>query len=214
MLHAIKPASMNPATAISRDAAQRKRPKPGERREQILQCLAGMLEEPGAERITTAALAQRLQVSEAALYRHFASKAQMFEALIEFIEHSMFGMINQIVQAQESGLAQASRIVQALLGFAEKNAGLCRVMTGDALVGEHARLQARMNQFFERVEAALRQSLKLAVEQGATGAEFDPLQRAQLLAAYASGCMFLFARTGSGRMSASAVERSLHVLLA
>ncbi|MDE2129178.1 MAG: nucleoid occlusion factor SlmA [Betaproteobacteria bacterium] len=214
MLHAIKPASMSPATAMPRDAAPRKRPKPGERREQILQCLAGMLEEPGAERITTAALAQRLQVSEAALYRHFASKAQMFEALIEFIERSMFGMINQIVQAQESGLVQASRIVQALLGFAEKNAGLCRVMAGDALVGEHARLQVRMNQFFERVEAALRQSLKLAVEQGATGAEFDPLQRAQLLAAYVSGCLFLFARTGPGCMSANSVERSLRVLLA
>ena len=187
--------ALTPARALAGEAPPRKRPKPGERREQILQCLAGMLEQSGAERITTAALAQRLQVSEAALYRHFASKAQMFEALIDFIEQSMFGMINQIAQQQESGLAQCLRIVQALLGFADKNPGLCRVMAGDALVGEHPRLQARMNQFFERVEAALRQSLKLAVEQGAVAAGFDPAQRAHLLVSYAAGCLFRWARS-------------------
>jgi TetR/AcrR family transcriptional regulator len=200
--------------ALPLDATRRKRPKPGERREQILQCLAAMLEQPGAERITTAALAQRLQVSEAALYRHFASKAQMFEALIEFIEHSVFGLINHIAEQHESGAKQAARIVQALLGFAEKNAGLCRVMAGDALVGENARLQLRMNQFFERVEAALRQSLKLAVEQGNMAAGFDPAQRAQLLATYVCGSLFQFSRNGAGRLTAGGVERAIGVLLA
>ncbi|NNM63548.1 MAG: nucleoid occlusion factor SlmA [Burkholderiales bacterium] len=206
--------ALNSAPLPAVPAQPRKRPKPGERREQILQCLAGMLEEPGTERITTAALAQRLQVSEAALYRHFASKAQMFEALIEFIEHSVFGLINQITQQQESGAQQAARIVQALLGFAEKNAGLCRVMSGDALVGEHVRLQLRMNQFFERVEAALRQSLKLAVEQGGMASGFNPAQRAQLLAIYVCGCLLQFTRSGPGRLTASGVERAISVLLA
>ncbi|MBW4047589.1 MAG: nucleoid occlusion factor SlmA [Proteobacteria bacterium] len=205
---------LTPASALAGEAPPRKRPKPGERREQILQCLAGMLEQSGAERITTAALAQRLQVSEAALYRHFASKAQMFEALIDFIEQSMFGMINQIAQQQESGLAQCKRIVQALLGFADKNPGLCRVMVGDALVGEHPRLQARMNQFFERLEAALRQSLKLAVEQGAVAAGFDPAQRAHLLVSYATGCLFRWARSSMASQPAAGTEGVVLILLA
>ena len=109
----------------------RKRPRPGERRVQILQTLAAMLEQPGAERITTAALAARLDVSEAALYRHFASKAQMFEGLIEFIEHSVFGLINQIEAHRENPLHQARDIVQMLLAFAETNPGMTRVLTGD-----------------------------------------------------------------------------------
>jgi TetR/AcrR family transcriptional regulator len=120
----------------------RKRPKPGERRTQILQALAAMLEQPGADRITTAALAARLEVSEAALYRHFASKAQMFEGLIDFIEHSVFTLINQIAERGsgsqadpalgESGERQAGQIVRVLVQFAEKNPGVTRVMVGDA----------------------------------------------------------------------------------
>ena len=137
----------------------RKRPKPGERRVQILQALATMLEQPGAERVTTAALAARLEVSEAALYRHFASKAQMFEGLIEFIEHTVFALLNQIVPPGDSAPAasadtggrQAGRVVGVLLQFAEKNPGMARVMVGDALVFENERLQQRMNQFFNRI---------------------------------------------------------------
>ncbi|MCB1983282.1 MAG: nucleoid occlusion factor SlmA, partial [Rhodoferax sp.] len=117
----------------------RKRPRPGERRVQILQTLAGMLEQPGADRITTAALAARLEVSEAALYRHFASKAQMFEGLIDFIENSVFGLVNQIVEREPSGAAQARRIVAVVLQFGERNPGMTRVMVGDALVFEHER---------------------------------------------------------------------------
>src|SRR5674476_1363671 len=146
----------------------RKRPKPGERRVQILQALATMLEQPGAERITTAALAAHLAVSEAALYRHFASKAQMFEGLLEFIEQTVFSLVNQITEREHvTGAAdapaltrQASQVVAMLMQFAEKNPGMTRVMVGDALVFENERLQQRMNQFFDKIEATLKQSLR------------------------------------------------------
>ena len=109
---------------------------PGQRKLQILQALAAMLEQPKGEKITTAALARRLEVSEAALYRHFASKAQMFEGLIDFIESSVFGLINQIADRQQDGLAQARDILAMLLQFAANNPGMTRVLIGDALVGE------------------------------------------------------------------------------
>src|SRR5205814_10164291 len=142
------------------------RPK-GERRLEILKALAHMLEAPKWERITTAALAEKLDVSEAALYRHFASKAQMYEGLIEFIESSVFTLANRIAEDESDGRRQADKLVEMLLAFAEKNPGMVRVMTGDALVGEHERLQARMNQFFDRFEATLKQSLR-ATEDGDT----------------------------------------------
>src|ERR1044072_3859167 len=136
--------------------------KPGERRLQILQTLAEMLQEPRGERTTTAALAARLDVSEAALYRHFASKAQMFEGLIEFIETTLFTLINKIAADTANGAAQAQQIVNVLLGFAEKNPGMTRVLIGDALVNEDERLQARMNQLHDRLEATLKQCLRVA----------------------------------------------------
>ena len=168
------PDSASPSTAASAAPAAapvRKRPKPGERRVQILHALAQMLEQPGGERITTAALASRLDVSEAALYRHFASKAQMFEGLIEFIESSVFTLVNQITEREPGGVQQARRIVVMLLQFAEKNPGMVRVMVGDALVFEHERLTVRMNQFFDRVEGQLRQCLRSAF--GAPGTDGD-----------------------------------------
>ena len=137
-------ATAESANAADGAASARKRPKPGERRVQILQTLAAMLEEPGADRITTAALAAKLSVSEAALYRHFASKAQMFEGLIEFIESTVFGLINQIATQQDNGLAQVQGIVGMLLNFAERNPGMTRVIIGDALINEDERLQTRM----------------------------------------------------------------------
>ena len=160
---------------VTEPIVARKRPKPGERREQILQALATMLEQPAGERITTAALAARLSVSEAALYRHFASKAQMFEGLIDFIEQTVFTLITQIVgsdvvdpeQQLEVGVRQAQRVVALVLQFGERNPGMARVMAGDALVLEHARLQQRMNQLFERIESTLRQCLRPAA--GAAG---------------------------------------------
>jgi len=146
------------------DAPVRKRPRPGERRLQILQTLANMLEQPGGERVTTAALAARIGVSEAALYRHFASKAQMFEGLIDFVEQSCMGLIRQVTDREAAGPQQAARIVSLILQFGEKNPGMCRVMTGDALVHEHERLQQRVNLLMDKIEAQLRQSLKGAME--------------------------------------------------
>ena len=143
-----------------------------------------MLEQPGAERVTTAALAARLEVSEAALYRHFASKAQMFEGLIEFIETSVFTLVNQIVEREPSGSAQAQKIATVLLQFGEKNPGMTRVMVGDALVFEHERLTARMGQFFDRVESQLRQSLRLAAEAAGSA---TPTVDAQALASALDG---------------------------
>ena len=180
--------------------AARKRPKPGERRVQILQALAAMLEEPGAERITTAALAARLDVSEAALYRHFASKAQMFEGLIEFIESSVFTLVNQVLEREPDAAAQARRIVALVLQFGEKNPGMVRVMVGDALVFEHERLTERMNLFFDRLEAQLRQCLRAAADAaGSPTPTVDAQQLASGLAALVVGRLQRHARSGFRR---------------
>ncbi len=196
-------------------APVRKRPRPGERRVQILQTLAAMLEQPGAERITTAALAGRLDVSEAALYRHFASKAQMFEGLIEFIESSVFTLVNQIVEREVSGLVQAQRIVGMLLQFAEKNPGMVRVMVGDALVFEHERLIVRMNQFFDRVESQLRQSLRAAFDShGSTTPTVDAQALASGLTSLIVGRLHRFARSGFKRAPTEQIELILARLTA
>ena len=175
----------------------RKRPKPGERRVQILQALATMLEQPGAERITTAALAAQLDVSEAALYRHFASKAQMFEGLIEFIEQTVFTLVNKIQVEEKDALKQIEATVATLLGFAQKNPGMTRVLIGDALVNEDERLQARMNQLYDRIEAALRQALRIAQAGGDWPG--DPNAEANVLLAYVLGRWQLFAKSGFKR---------------
>ena len=186
--------------------------KPGERKLQILQTLATMLESPKAEKITTAALAARLAVSEAALYRHFASKAQMFEGLIDFIESSVFSLINQIYQHEESGLLQARTIVGMLLDFAEQNPGMTKVLIGDALVNEDERLQQRMNQFVERVDMALRQSWKLAAVQGMVP-ESDAAPRAGLLMAFVIGRWHRFAKTGFQQRPSEGAAAQLALLL-
>jgi len=201
----------------------RKRPKPGERRVQILQALASMLEQPGAERVTTAALAARLEVSEAALYRHFASKAQMFEGLIDFIEQSVFTLVNQILEqapadattdARTQGASQAARIVGMLLQFAEKNPGMTRVMVGDALVFENERLQQRMNQFFDKIEATLRQALRgLAAADGSATPTVDAQVRASTLTAFAVGRLQRFARSGFKRLPSEHLEASVALML-
>ncbi|MES2038682.1 MAG: nucleoid occlusion factor SlmA [Pseudomonadota bacterium] len=169
--------------------------KPGERKLQILQTLAAMLEHPKGEKVTTAALAAKVAVSEAALYRHFASKAQMFEGLIEFIESSIFGLINQINENQEDGMVQAQSIIMMLLNFAETNPGMTRVLIGDALVNEDERLQLRMNQLAERLEMAFRHSLRLAASQGHF-AEEEAQARASLLCSFVMGRWLRFAKTG------------------
>jgi TetR/AcrR family transcriptional regulator len=161
----------------------------GERKLEILKALAQMLETPRWQKITTAALAAKLDVSEAALYRHFASKAQMYEGLIEFIENSVFTLANKITSDESDGRKQADRLLEMLLAFAEKNPGMVRVMTGDALVGEHERLQARMNQFFDRFEATLKQALRAA-------ADGDAGSHAAALLRYAIGALHQFAKSG------------------
>ncbi|MES2150011.1 MAG: nucleoid occlusion factor SlmA [Pseudomonadota bacterium] len=169
--------------------------KPGQRKLQILQALAAMLEQPKGEKITTAALAKRLEVSEAALYRHFASKAQMFEGLIEFIESSVFGLINQIAEREAGGIDQAHATLLMLLSFGANNPGMTRVLIGDALVGEDERLQLRMNQFYDKVELACKQSLRLAASQG-HGREADVVARASLLVSYVVGRWHRYAKSG------------------
>ena len=192
----------------------RKRPKPGERRVQILHALAAMLEQPGAERITTAALAARLQVSEAALYRHFASKAQMFEGLIEFIEQSVFGLVNQLGEREPDAMARSRKLVALLLQFGEKNPGMTRVMVGDALVFENERLQQRMNLFFDKIESVLKQNLReAAVVAGVATPTVDAQADASVITAFCVGRLQRFARSGFKRPPSENLEHSLALLL-
>jgi len=196
------------------DPAPRKRPKPGERRVQILQVLASMLEQPGAERVTTASLAARLDVSEAALYRHFASKAQMFEGLIEFIETSVFSLINQITEREISGGEQSRQILTMLLQFCERNPGMTRVMVGDALVFENERLLARMNQFFDRIESQLRQSLRLATDaSGSATPTVDANALASVLTGFAVGRLQRYARSGFRRSPTEHLDAAMRLLI-
>ena len=184
----------------------------GERKLQILQALAQMLEEPRGEKITTAALARRLSISEAALYRHFASKAQMFEGLIEFIESSVFGVINQINEKEENGLLQTQSVSMLLLNFAARNPGMTRVMIGDALVNEDSRLQLRMNQFFDRVELTLRQCLRLAVVQGQTREEWVTV-KSNLMMSYIIGKLFRFVKTQFKENPTGGMQEQINFIL-
>ena len=202
------------------NAKIRKRPRPGERRLQILQVLAEMLQNPSGERVTTAALASKIQVSEAALYRHFASKAQMFEGLIAFIEQTVFGLINQINQKEDSGIAQIRGIVQMLLVFAEKNPGMVRVLLGDALLQEDERLQERINQVLDRVEASIKQSLRSAQTQakssGSNGSSpyiEEVGVHSAILMSFILGRWHRFARSGFKRLPTDSMDASLRILL-
>lgn len=187
--------------------------KPGQRKLQILQALAAMLEHPKGEKITTAALAARLSVSEAALYRHFASKAQMFEGLIDFIETSVFGVINQIVENEERGIDQAHAILQMLLSFAANNPGMTRVLIGDALVNEDERLQLRMNAFYDRIELACKGALRLAATQG-HGSEPEVAARASLMVSYVTGRWHRYAKSGFRQHPSEGSGVQLSLLLA
>jgi TetR/AcrR family transcriptional regulator len=210
----VEQASIEPvADGASHAPTVRKRPKPGERREQILQTLATMLEQPGSDRITTAALAAKLDVSEAALYRHFASKAQMFEALIEFVEQSVFTLINQIHERETVALVQAQKMLTVLLQFGERNPGMARVMVGDALVFENERLLTRMNQFFDRFESQLRQSLRgMAEAEGSATPTVDANVQASVLTAFAVGRLQRYARSGFKRSPTEHLDAALRML--
>jgi TetR/AcrR family transcriptional regulator len=175
------------------------RPQPGERKNQILQMLATLLEDPKGEKITTALLAAKLGVSEAALYRHFASKAQMYEGLIEFIEQTVFSLINKITAEQASGMAQMREIITMLLGFAQKNPGMTRVLIGDALVFEDERLQLRVNQLHDRIEASFRQAARTAATGNELPSDWDINAYANVLTAFVVGRWHQFAKGGFKR---------------
>lgn len=182
----------------------------GERKQQILETLAKMLETPKREKITTAALAARLDVSEAALYRHFANKAQMFEGLISFIEETIFGLINKISSEEANGLRQIQRILTMLLVFAEKNPGMTRVLIGDALVNEDEKLQVRINQLYDRIEVTLKQSLRISDAQ--TGNKTDAEAQANLMMCYVLGRWHQFAKSGFKRKPTEFVQQQLQFL--
>lgn len=202
--------SAEDTTSASAEAAPRKRPKPGERRVQILQALATMLEQPGAERVTTAALAAKLDVSEAALYRHFASKAQMFEGLIEFVEQTVFGLVNQITERETQPAARLNKIITMLLQFGEKNPGMTRVMVGDALVFENERLHQRMNQLFDKLESTFKQALReLGEASGSAAPTADANVRASVLVSFCIGRLQRYARSGFKRLPTEYLEASL-----
>jgi TetR/AcrR family transcriptional regulator len=171
----------------------------GERKSQILQTLAQMLEGPSAERITTAALAARIEVSEAALYRHFKGKADMFAGLIDFVEQTLFSLINKITSEEQSGLRQTEAIMTMLLGFAQKNRGMTRVLIGDALVTEDDALQARINQIHDRIEAALKQALRFAVTQKEVADDVDLAAQANALMSFVAGRWHQYAKSGFRR---------------
>jgi TetR/AcrR family transcriptional regulator len=187
--------------------------RPGEKKTQILQTLAEMLEQPHAARVTTAALAARMQVSEAALYRHFASKAQMFEGLIEFIENSIFTLVNQIGATEPQGIGQARRMVGMLLAFSERNKGMTRVLTGDALVTEDNRLQERINHINDRIEASLRQALRTAIGDGGLPPDADISAHASLLTHFVLGRWLRYAQSGWRVPPTSHMEEQLRLAL-
>ena len=171
----------------------------GERKHQILQTVAQMLEQPAGEKITTAALAARLDVSEAALYRHFKGKAQMFEGLIEFIEQTLFALINKITSEEKNGLRQLEAIIAVMLAFAQKNRGMTRVLIGDALVNEDGELQVRINQLHDRLEAVLKQALRFGVTQKEIADDVDVTAHANLLMSFVTGRWHQFAKSGFKR---------------
>jgi TetR/AcrR family transcriptional regulator len=171
----------------------------GERKSQILQTLAQMLENPASEKVTTASLAAKLDVSEAALYRHFSGKAQMFEGLIEFVEQTLFALINKITTEEKSGLRQIDAIVGVLLAFAQKNKGMTRVLIGDALVHEDERLQSRINQLHDRLEAAIKQAVRFGVTQNELAQDVDAAACANVVLSVVVGRWHQFAKSGFKR---------------
>ena len=170
-------------------------PRVADRKLQILQQLAQMLEDPNCKKITTALLAARLEVSEAALYRHFASKAQMYEGLIDFIEQTVFGLINKISESELSGLVQVSSTINVLLNFSKKNPGMTRVLIGDALVYENDRLQVRINRLHDRLESSMKQSLRFAINQGEMNSSLEVEPKGNQIMAFVVGRWHQFAKS-------------------
>ncbi len=179
--------------------AEAARPKQGERAIQILQALVTMLEDPAGMsegRVTTAALAKQVGVSEAALYRHFASKAKMFEGLIDFVETTLLGLTAQIARSEGSKLGNVQMLIQVLLEFAVRNKGMTKVLVGDALMTENPRLQARMNDLMNNLETAIKQGLREAVMAGELPKTDDVAARANAITSYVLGRWLRFSKSG------------------
>ena len=171
----------------------------GSRRQAILEALARELEERPGERITTAQLARAVGVSEAALYRHFPSKAKMFEGLIEFVEETVFSLANRILAEEKDAVTRCEKLCLLLLGFSEKNPGMTRLLVGDALTGEHARLRVRVSQFYDRIETQLKQILREARLHGQSMTDEQVQTRSSLLLAIVEGRLQQFVRSGFER---------------
>ncbi|MDH3947368.1 MAG: nucleoid occlusion factor SlmA [Gammaproteobacteria bacterium] len=183
------------------------------RRQQILETLAQELENSPGERITTAGLARAVGVSEAALYRHFPSKAKMFEALIEFIEDSVFGLTNRILEEEQNCTSRCEKILMLVLGFAGRNPGLSRLLVGDVLVGETERLRTRISQFYERLETQFKQVLREGEMNAELTANLPVAPTANLLLSVAEGRINQFVRSGYRRGPLEMWEEQWQLLL-
>jgi TetR/AcrR family transcriptional regulator len=184
------------------------------RKQQILECLAHMLQTSAGQRITTAKLATAVGVSEAALYRHFPSKARMFEGLIEFIEESIFSRVNLILTDHKEALVRCHHILHVLLIFAERNPGMCRILAGDALMGENERLRARVNQFFEKLESQFKQVLRERKLREGKGFTISEQALANILMAFAEGKINQYVRSDFSKKPSSDFNEQWQFLMA
>ena len=184
------------------------------RKQQILECLALMLQSSPGQRITTAKLASEVGVSEAALYRHFPSKARMFEGLIEFIEESIFSRINLILADNKEALTRCNHILHVLLVFAERNPGMCRILSGDALMGENERLRARVHQFFEKLESQFKQVLRERKLREGKSFTLNEQALANILVSYAEGKISQYVRSGFEKKPSESFNEQWQFLMA
>ena len=188
-------------------------PKPS-RKQQILECLASMLESNHGERITTAKLAAEVGVSEAALYRHFPSKARMFEGLIEFIEESIFSRINLILTDHKETIIRCHHILHVILVFAERNPGMCRILSGDALMGENERLRSRVNQLFEKLESQFKQVLRERKLREGKSFTISETALANILVSFAEGKISQYVRSEFARKPSDNFNEQWQFLMA
>ena len=184
------------------------------RKQQILECLAAMLETCPGQRITTAKLAAEVGVSEAALYRHFPSKARIFEGLIEFIEESIFSRINLILNDHKEAVVRCHHILHVLLVFSERNPGMCRIMSGDALMGENERLRARVNQFFEKLESQFKQVLRERKLREGKNFTINEQALANILVGFAEGKISQYVRSGFAKKPSADFAEQWQFLMA
>lgn len=187
--------------------------KSSDRKDQILQTLAEMLEHPHRMKITVAALAKRLEISESSVYRCFPSKSEMFGALIEFIEKTLFVLVNKIQQEESSGVKQIESLLLLLMGFSQKNPGMTRILIGDVLVNENEHLQIRINRLHDRLEATLKQALRFAISEGKISDRIDAAAYANLLMCFVIGCWHQFVKSEFDRSPLAGWEIQRLVLL-